>query len=77
MADQSDLDILVVMPNGVHRRQTAQHLYQSLSGLKAPFDLIIATPKDLETHGDNIGLIYRTILQEGKELYAAPGNATG
>jgi hypothetical protein len=35
------------------------------------FDLVVATPSDLEKHRDNIGLIYRNILQEGRELYAS------
>ena len=67
----SDVDILVVMPEGVHRRQTAQLLYRQIRGMGVPFDILVATPSDLEKHKDNIGLIYRTILQEGKEVYAA------
>lgn len=67
----SDIDLLVVMPDGVHRRRTAQELYQKIRGVGVPFDLVVATPRDLEEHKDNPGLIYRTILEEGKEVYAA------
>jgi len=67
---ESDLDILIVMPEGIHRRRTAQYLYQTISGVKVPFDLLVATPSDLEKHKDNIGLIYRTILREGRVVYA-------
>ena len=67
----SDTDLLVVMPEGVHRRRTAQLLYQNIRGLGVPFDILVATPGDLQKYKDNIGLIYRTILQEGKEVYAA------
>jgi predicted nucleotidyltransferase len=67
----SDVDLLVVMPEGVHRRRTAQLLYRKIRGIDIPFDLIVATPADLEKHKDNIGLIYSTILREGKEVYAA------
>ena len=67
----SDIDVLVVMPEGAHRRRTAQLLYQNIGGLGVPFDILVATPGDLQKHKDNIGLIYRTILQEGKEVYAA------
>jgi predicted nucleotidyltransferase len=67
----SDIDLLVVMPNGTHRRHTAQNLYQTISGLAVSFDIIVATPEDLEKHKNNIGLIYRTILQEGRRVYAA------
>jgi len=68
----SDIDLLVVMPEGTHRRRTAQHLYRTISGAKVPFDLVVATPGDLERHRDNIGLIYRAIAEEGRIIYAAP-----
>ncbi|MFH1862165.1 MAG: nucleotidyltransferase domain-containing protein, partial [bacterium] len=29
----SDVDVLVVMQEGIHRRKTAQHLYKRLSGI--------------------------------------------
>ena len=68
---QSDLDLLVVMPDGTHRRHTAQRLYRNLSGIPAPFDLVVATEGDLEAHRNNPGLIYRAALQEGRIVYAA------
>ena len=67
----SDIDLLVVMPQGVHRRRIAQLLYQNITGLGVPFDILVATPEDLQKHKNKIGLIYRTILQEGREIYAA------
>ena len=71
MGPDSDIDVLVVMPEGVHRRQTAQLLYRQIRGLGVPFDILVATPDDLEKHRDNIGLIYQSILREGREVYAA------
>ena len=71
MGPDSDIDVLVVMPDGVHRRQTAQLLYRQIRGLGVPFDILVATSNDLEMHKDNIGMIYQSILQEGKEVYAA------
>jgi predicted nucleotidyltransferase len=71
MGPDSDLDLLVVMPSGTHRRKTAQRLYRQMSGMGVPFDLLVATPEDLELHRDNPGLIYRTVLREGREVYAA------
>ncbi len=67
----SDIDVLVVMPEGVHCRRTAQLLYRQIKGLGVSFDILVATPSALEKHKDNIGLIYRTVLKEGKEIYAA------
>jgi len=72
LGPDSDLDLLVVMPEGVHRRRTAQRLYQGVRNVGMPFDVVVATPGDLERHRDNIGLVYRSILREGKEVYAAP-----
>jgi predicted nucleotidyltransferase len=71
MGPDSDIDVLVVMPEGVHRRRTAQLLYRQIRGLGVPFDIVVATPDDLERHKDNIGLVYQSILQEGREVYAA------
>jgi predicted nucleotidyltransferase len=71
MTSDSDVDVLVVMPNGVHRRKTAQLLYQKITGLGIPFDVLVATPDDLERHKNNIGLIYQTVLEEGVEVYAS------
>ena len=67
----SDIDLLVVMPPGVHRRRTAQLLYRNITGLGVPFDILVATPEDLEKHKSKIGLVYRAILEEGREIYAA------
>ena len=68
---ESDIDILVVMPEGVHCRRTAQLLYRQIRRIGIPFDILVTTPSILEKHKDNIGLIYRTILKEGREIYAA------
>lgn len=66
-----DIDLLVVMPENVHRRKTAQRLYRELEGVGFPFDLLVVTTEDLENHKNNIGLIYGNILREGREIYAA------
>jgi predicted nucleotidyltransferase len=67
----SDVDVLVVMPDGTHRRRTAQYLHTRLFGIPFGVDILVATPSDLRRHRRNPGLIYRTILEEGRELYAA------
>ncbi|PSR02472.1 MAG: hypothetical protein BRD47_03015, partial [Bacteroidetes bacterium QS_8_68_28] len=51
---ESDLDLLVVVPEGTDRRKVAM-------------DVLVATPSVLGRHRDNPGLIYRTILEEGRE----------
>ena len=71
MGPNSDLDVLRVIPDGVHRCETATVVYRSLRRFPYPKDIIVATVGDLLLHGDNIGLIYRQALKEGKELYHA------
>jgi len=66
-----DIDLMVVVPDGTNRRQTARRLYRALTGIGVPYDLVVATPADLERHRDNPGLIYRSVLRDGKVLYAA------
>jgi len=71
VSPDSDLDLLIMMPEGTHRGHTAQHLYRTSGGLGVPFELVVATPSDLDRHRDNPGLIYRTILEEGRTGCAA------
>jgi predicted nucleotidyltransferase len=71
MRADSDLDVLVVVPDGTHRRKTAQNIYMKLYGFGKPVDVLVSTPEHLEKHKDNIGLIYRTVLAEGREIYDA------
>ena len=71
MGPDSDVDVMVVMPDGTHCLDTARSLYKQLFGFGLPVDILVATPRMLEQHKDNIGLIYRTVLAEGKEVYVA------
>ncbi|MDY7001274.1 MAG: nucleotidyltransferase domain-containing protein [Thermodesulfobacteriota bacterium] len=71
MGAQSDLDVLVVVPEGTHKRKTAQDIHRKLVGFRTPVDVIVATPDILEKHKDTVGLIYKTALAQGREIYAA------
>ena len=68
---ESDIDLLVVMPEGTDRRKVAGQLYREIPREGTAMDVLVATPSVLERHRDNPGLIYRTILEEGREVYAA------
>lgn len=67
----SDLDVLVVVPDGAHRRRTAQKIYRGLLGFGIPVDVVVATHSDLQMYSDSPGLIYKEAIREGVELYAA------
>jgi len=71
MNKDSDLDMLVVMRNRVHRRQIAQKIYRNLHGTGIAVDIIVATERDLEKYGERAGTILKSALQEGRVLYEA------
>ncbi len=71
MRPASDIDVMVVMPNGTPCATTVRYLYQQMSGFGFPLDIVVTTPAVLEQNKDNIGLVYRSVLAEGKEIYAA------
>jgi predicted nucleotidyltransferase len=67
---ESDLDVLVVMPDGTPRRDTALSLYRHVRGIGIPYDILVTTPSFLERNARTPGLIYETIVEEGKTVYA-------
>jgi len=71
MGPDSDLDVLVVMPDGTHRRRTAHFLYTQLWGIPFAVDILVATEGDLRRHGEDIGFVYSWALTQGEVLYAA------
>lgn len=73
MGPHSDLDVMVVMPEGVDRLHTAMFIHRSLGDLKAPVDVLVASEADLERYRDTKGLIYRNVVHEGRAIYAAHG----
>lgn len=70
MGPHSDFDLLVVK-SGVHRRKLAQRIYRNLIGVGRPVDVVVATPDDLEQHGDSHALVFSPALKEGTEIYRA------
>jgi len=71
MGPDSDLDVLVIMPDGTHRRETMERIYLSLYGLGVAKDIVVATASDIERHRNNWSFVYYDAIREGKELYRA------
>jgi len=65
----SDADILVVMPVKGSKRKKATEIDVALVGLDLPVDLIVVTPEELERNKNQIGTIVYPALKEGKVLY--------
>jgi predicted nucleotidyltransferase len=73
MGANSDLDLLVIMPDGVHRRRTAQAIYRSLTGLGIAKDVVVVTESDLREYSRNPALVLFPALREGTEVYCVAG----
>jgi HEPN domain-containing protein/predicted nucleotidyltransferase len=69
MGPHSDLDVLIVMPDGIHRRETAQKLYRELPGLSVGKDIVVVTERDVAEHADDWSVVLYPALREGRELY--------
>ena len=66
----SDLDLLVVMPDGAPRRATAQRLYVDVPRRGMALDLVVATPAVLASQASAAGFVYGPALREGVQVYA-------
>lgn len=71
MGKHSDLDLLVVMPDGVHRRETAQKIYMGLLDFDFATDIVVVTESDILKYGSNPSLVIYPALKEGREIYHA------
>jgi len=71
MHEDSDLDVLVVMKNGIHRRRMAGKIHLGLWGIGVAKDIVVVTEEDIEKYGDNPYMVIYNAIREGKELYSA------
>ena len=71
MGPNSDFDILVVVESGVHRRKTAQAIYRNLIGVGFAVDVVVVTEQDIDDYREDIGMIIKPVLEEGRLLYAS------
>jgi predicted nucleotidyltransferase len=65
----SDLDLLVVMPDGTDSAETAVAMRQMLCDLPTPKDIIVTTPQEISRRGHMVGTILRPAIREGIALY--------
>ena len=66
----SDLDFLVVVPDGRNVRQVTDHLNVGVSDRLMPCDFVVVTPSILRRHRHKQGMFYGEILEHGREVYA-------
>jgi len=66
----SDVDLLVVMPVDVPKREKQLEVRRVLRGIRVPVDVIVTTPEDFEWRQEIVGTIEYPAVKEGKLLYA-------
>jgi predicted nucleotidyltransferase len=69
MRAKSDVDLLVVMPDGTDRRQAAIAIHGALSGLGVAKDVVVTTPTEVAQRGNLVGTVLYPALREGRVLY--------
>jgi predicted nucleotidyltransferase len=69
----SDLDLLIIIPDVKHLRAESVRVRRALRGLLVPIDVIIATPEQIKRLGNVTGLVYQAALADGKVVYERTG----
>ena len=72
---ESDVDLLVIEENIETPRRESVRLRSALRGLLVPVDVLVATPQQIERYRNAIGLIYHSILREGRVIYERASSA--
>ncbi|MCI0551881.1 MAG: nucleotidyltransferase domain-containing protein [Anaerolineae bacterium] len=65
----SDLDLLVVLPEVENKRHATIAILRTLNGLPASKDVVVTTPEEIQRRGNIIGNILHPALREGKVVY--------
>lgn len=66
----SDVDLLVVMPDGTDdERRVTVEIRRLLRDMPVAKDVVVTTPEEIERRGDLVGTVLRPALREGKILY--------
>ncbi len=71
----SDVDLLVIEDGVDAPRRESVRLRSALRGLLVPVDVLVATPQQVKRYRDAIGLIYHSILREGRVIYERAASA--
>ena len=68
----SDIDFLVVLPNGTNQRQAAVEIRRALGDLPVAKDIIVTTPDEIDRRGHVVGGVLYEALRNGKTIYERP-----
>ena len=73
MGAESDVDLLIVVPDGTRRRDASRRAFRALTGIGIAKDVIVVTESDVKEFGENPSLVIKPALEEGREVYHAAG----
>lgn len=74
---QSDIDLLVVLPQVSDKRRAAVEIRRALANFPVCKDIIVTTPEEIARRGDFVGPVLRPTLREGKVLIEIPPKCAG
>jgi predicted nucleotidyltransferase len=66
---ESDVDLLVVLPQVADKRKAAIEIRRALAHLPVSKDIIVTTPEEIARRGDLVGTVLRPALREGRVIY--------
>ena len=69
MSPDSDLDFLVVVPEGSDCRRLMVEAHRELRDLPVAKDVLVTTPSRLEASRNDLGSVFFDVLREGKVIY--------
>ncbi len=65
----SDLDLLVIEPTVLRKREEMVRLRKLLRPMRIPVDVVVASEKEIDDWGQLPGTLYYWALKEGKTLH--------
>ena len=66
---ESDIDLLVVLPEVANTHQAAVARRRLLTDLPVPKHIVVTTPEEIARRRDLVGTMLRPALREGRVLY--------
>ncbi len=70
--EESDVDLLVVLPHVENKREVTIEIRRALADLPVAKDIVVTTPDEIRQRGDLVGTLLRQALREGHVLYERP-----
>ena len=68
-SDDSDVDLLVVLPHAPDKRRAAVEMRRLLRDLPVSKDIIVTTPDEIARRGHVVGSLLHAALREGTVVY--------